>query len=101
MPAATQTLLDDAAVDIDAWIAEEVEPAFAEQESAAFVNGNGINKPKGFLRPHGRRRDPGHGASSATSRPASPALRRPSDPSDVLVDLVYALKAGYRQNATS
>ena len=27
-------------------------------------------------------------------------LRRASDPSDVLIDLVYALKAGYRQNAT-
>ena len=49
MPAATQTLLDDAVVDIDRWIAEEVEAAFAEQESAAFVNGDGVNKPKGFL----------------------------------------------------
>ena len=49
MPAATQTLLDDAIVNIDQWIAEEVESAFAEQESAAFVNGDGVNKPKGFL----------------------------------------------------
>jgi HK97 family phage major capsid protein len=49
MPAATQALLDDAIVDIDAWIAEEVETAFAEQEGTAFVSGNGTNKPKGFL----------------------------------------------------
>ena len=49
MPAATQTLLDDAAVNIDQWIAAEVETAFAEQEGAAFVNGDGVNKPKGFL----------------------------------------------------
>lgn len=49
MPAATQTLLDDSVVDIGRWIAEEVEAAFAEQEGAAFVNGDGINKPKGFL----------------------------------------------------
>ena len=49
MPAATQTLLDDAVVDIEQWIAEEVETAFAEQEGAAFVNGDGVNKPKGFL----------------------------------------------------
>ena len=34
MPAATQTLLDDTAIDIDQWIASEVEMAFAEQESA-------------------------------------------------------------------
>ena len=49
MPAATQTLLDDAVVDIDQWLAAEVEAAFAEQESAAFVSGDGENKPKGFL----------------------------------------------------
>lgn len=49
MPAATQTLLDDAYVDIDEWLAGEVENAFAAQESDAFVNGNGTNKPKGFL----------------------------------------------------
>lgn len=49
MPAATQTLLDDAAVDVEQWIADEIDTAFAEQESAAFVNGDGVNKPKGFL----------------------------------------------------
>jgi HK97 family phage major capsid protein len=48
-PAATQTLLDDAVVDVEQWIASEVETAFAEQEGAAFVNGDGVNKPKGFL----------------------------------------------------
>jgi predicted phage gp36 major capsid-like protein len=49
MPAATATLLEDAAVDIDEWLASEVEQAFAEQEGAAFMNGDGVNKPKGFL----------------------------------------------------
>ena len=49
MPAATASLLDDSAVDIEAWIASEVEAAFAEQEGAAFVAGDGINQPKGFL----------------------------------------------------
>ena len=49
MPAATATLLDDAAVNIDEWIADEVEQAFAEQEGTAFVTGDGTNKPKGFL----------------------------------------------------
>ncbi len=56
MPAATQSLLDDAVVDLDQWIGAEVEAAFAEQEGAAFVTGDGTNKPKRFprLRP-GRR----------------------------------------------
>ena len=49
MPSATQTLLDDSAVNIDEWLAEEVQVAFAQQEGTAFVTGNGTAKPKGFL----------------------------------------------------
>jgi HK97 family phage major capsid protein len=82
MPAATQTLLDDAVVDIDRWISEEVEAAFAEQESTAFVKGDAWDWGK-------------LGAVHAGGA-AFPA----EDPSDVLVDLIYALKAGYRQNAS-
>jgi HK97 family phage major capsid protein len=100
MPAATQTLLDDAIVDIDQWIADEVETAFAEQEGAAFVNGDGNAKPRGFL-DYAAVADGSWswgnlgfiGTGVADDFPAS-------DPSDVLVDLIYALKAGYRQNAT-
>jgi HK97 family phage major capsid protein len=49
MPAATATLLEDSAVNIDQWIASEVDLAFAAQEGTAFVNGDGDNKPNGFL----------------------------------------------------
>ena len=49
MPAATGALLDDAAINVEQWIAEEVDTAFAEQEGATFVNGDGVNKPRGFL----------------------------------------------------
>jgi len=49
MPAATSALLDDSAVNIDEWIAEEVRDSFAQQEGTAFVTGNGTAKPKGFL----------------------------------------------------
>ncbi|MEM9108312.1 MAG: phage major capsid protein, partial [Pseudomonadota bacterium] len=49
MPAATAALLDDSAVDMDMWIANEVDAAFAEQESQAFVSGNGTSQPLGFL----------------------------------------------------
>jgi HK97 family phage major capsid protein len=98
MPAATPTLLDDAAVNIDEWIAAEVELTFAVQEGAAFVGGDGSNKPKGFLNyttvanaswEWGKL---GHVATGISA--AFPE----DNPSDVLVDLIYALKAGYRQN---
>ncbi len=99
MPAATATLLDDSAVNIDEWIASEVELTFAVQEGAAFVNGDGVNKPKGFLtnttvaNASWSWGNLGHIASGAAGAFAA------SDPSDRLVDLIYGLKAGYRQNA--
>ena len=99
MPAATQTLLDDAVVDIDHWLAEEVEAAFAEQESAAFVTGDGVNKPKGFLAvPTVANASWIWGQLGFVATGAAGAFPA-ADPSDRLVDLVYALKAGYRQNA--
>lgn len=100
MPAATQTLLDDAIVDIDQWIAEEVESAFAEQEGAAFVNGDGVDKPKGFLAyPTVTDASWSWGNIGVLNTGVAGAFPA-SNPSDVLVDLVYALKAGYRQNAS-
>jgi len=100
MPAATATLLDDAAVNIDEWIASEVELTFAVQEGAAFVNGDGTNKPKGFLA-----FDTVANASWAWGKLGTIASGgasgfASSNPSDALVDLIYALKAGYRQNGT-
>lgn len=47
-PYATQTLLDDARVSIEQWLADEVSIVFAEQEGAAFVSGNGVKRPRGI-----------------------------------------------------
>lgn len=97
MPAATPSLLEDAVVDIDRWIVSEVEAAFAEKEGAAFVNGTGSNQPKGFLaydiEDEATRVWGEIGTIDTGVNGAFPA----SHPSDKLVDLVYALKAGCRQ----
>lgn len=100
MPSATQTLLDDAAVDIEAWLAEEIELAFAVQESAAFVGGNGTTQPKGFLSyTNAAEASWAWGGLGYHVTGVSGGFAA-SNPSDGLVDLVYALKAGYRQNGT-
>ena len=100
MPAATQTLLDDAIVNIDQWIAEEVESAFAEQEGAAFVNGDGVDKPKGFLAyPTVAESSWSWGNIGVLNTGVAGGFAA-SNPGDVLIDLVYALKAGYRQNGS-
>jgi HK97 family phage major capsid protein len=104
MPAATQNFLDDAAVDVGQWIAEEVNAAFAEQETAAFILGDGTNKPTGFLDADIVAEDDwawdklGYIATGVDG--GFPDGTAPVDASDVLIDLVYALKSGYRQNAT-
>jgi HK97 family phage major capsid protein len=100
MPAATPSLLEDSVVDLDQWIAGEIETSFAEQEGGAFVNGDGINKPKGFLAVP----TVAESAWSWTNlgfvaTGVAGSLPNPNG-SDKLIELVYTLKAGYRQNAS-
>ncbi len=100
MPAATQAFLDDAAVDVGQWIAEEVNAAFAEQETTAFILGDGVNKPSGFLDADTVDEASWAWEKLGTISTGADAGFDANDPADALVDLVYALKAGYRQNAT-
>jgi HK97 family phage major capsid protein len=100
MPAATSALLDDAAVDIDEWIADEVQGSFAQQEGTAFVTGNGTARPKGFL-------DYTKVANASWSwgnigyiTTGTAGAFAASNPGDRLIDLVYTVKTGYRANGT-
>jgi HK97 family phage major capsid protein len=99
-PAATQKLLDDGSVDIAAWLADEVGVEFAEQEGAAFVTGDGVKKPRGFLA-----YDTVANASYAWGKlgfviSGGAAGFASSNPADAIIDLYYALKAGYRNGAS-
>jgi HK97 family phage major capsid protein len=100
-PAASQAMLDDAAFDVEAWLAGEIATEFARAEGSAFVGGNGINRPKGFLaspnsaqadsvRPFGTLQFLASGAAGAF-----PGV----NPADKLIDLVQTLRPPYRQGA--
>ena len=100
MPAATQSMLDDARINTEMWLADEVKIAFAEQEGAAFVNGDGVNKPRGFLNyptvanasyVWGKL---GYVATGAAG--AFPASTAAVNAYDKLVDLYHAVRPGYR-----
>ncbi|RZJ01571.1 MAG: phage major capsid protein [Brevundimonas sp.] len=97
-PAATQSLLDDALIDLDEWLAAEVEDAFAAQETAAFVSGDGVDKPKGFLS-YATVADATQtwGQIGYTPSGAAGAFAGLSG-ADRLIDLIYAPKAQYRPN---
>lgn len=100
-PAATQSMLDDAFFDVEAWLSEELSLEFAEKEGAAFVSGDGVNKPAGFLtapasadgddiRPFGTLQTLATGVDGDFPS---------GDPADILFDLVHLLKAGHRSGA--
>jgi HK97 family phage major capsid protein len=97
--AATQVLLDDAFVNVDEWIAGEVDTAFSAQERSAFISGNGTNKPKGLLS-YTLIAEASHtwdkigyiATGAAGAFPTTGAV-------DKLLDLAYAPRAEFRQNA--
>jgi HK97 family phage major capsid protein len=96
-PAATQQLLDDALIDLETWLANEVQIEFARQEGAAFVAGDGANKPNGILTYiTGGTNAATHpfGAIELVNSGAAAAIT-----SDGVVDLIYDLPSAYTGNA--
>ncbi|HEY0282980.1 MAG TPA: phage major capsid protein [Rhizomicrobium sp.] len=100
MPAATQTLLDDSQVDLEAWLAGEVQTVFAEQEGAAFVSGNGTTQPKGFLTETKVAEASWEWAKLGFVLSGGDGAFAAADPTDVLINLAYAPKQAYRANGS-
>ena len=96
LPKASQRLLDDSAFDIEGWLAGRVADKFARAEAAAFINGDGIDKPKGFLT-HTSVDDSIWAWGNLGYVPTG----EDGDVSaEAIIDVVYALGAEYRANAT-
>ncbi|NVO27766.1 phage major capsid protein [Donghicola sp. C2-DW-16] len=96
LPKASQRLLDDSAFDIEGWLAGRIADKFARAEAAAFVNGDGVDKPKGFLT-HSRIDNEiwTWGNLGYVTTGADAAFGG----AECLIDLVYALGAQYRARA--
>lgn len=93
-PAATQRLLDDAAIDVGAWLIETLRVEFNRQEGIAFLSGDGANKPRGLLTfVEGGAGEDIHPGGNLTVVDAALGV-------DALVDFTYGLAAPYRQNAS-
>jgi HK97 family phage major capsid protein len=97
LPKASQRLLDDSAFDVENWLAGRVAEKFVRAEAAAFVSGDGVDKPKGFL---------AHTAVADGSQVwgqlgyVATGVDGGIGDGDALIDLVYALGARYRANGT-
>lgn len=100
LPKASQRLLDDSAFDIEAWLAARIAEKFARAEAAAFVAGDGMDKPNGFLT-HPIVDESGWAWGSLGYVPTGTnGGFATGAPADAIVDLVYALGAEYRAGAT-
>lgn len=98
-PKASQRLLDDAAFDVEGWLAERIADKFTRAENDAFINGDGVDKPRGFLNHADVANDSwtwGNVGYVATGEDGDFAS---IDPADAIVDLIYSLGAQYRANA--
>ncbi len=96
--AVTQQLLDDAQLDITAWLTGQIGSEFARQEDIAFLSGDGVNKPRGLL-------TYAAGGSAAAIHPGGALDTVPSGAAaavtgDGLIDFAYGLASPYRANAS-
>lgn len=101
MPAVTQSLLDTAYFDLGAWLTGKVSDKFARSEGAAFVTGDGQNKPFGFLSsPQSTAADATRpwGTLQYTTTGQAGAFAG-TNPGDCLKTLVFSLRAPYRAGA--
>jgi HK97 family phage major capsid protein len=100
-PAASQAMLDDAGFDLENWLATEIAMEFARAEGAAFVTGNGVNRPAGFLTaPTATAADGTRAFGQVQYIGSGNATGLGSAVEGKLIDLIHALKSGYRQGAS-
>jgi HK97 family phage major capsid protein len=99
-PEATRASISDLFFDVEGWLVEQAAIKFSQGEGAAFVSGNGTNKPTGFLA--GTPVATGDAARAfgvlqylATGQAAALA----TNPFDTFKDILFTLKAAYRANA--
>lgn len=100
MPKASQRLLDDSAFDVDGWLAGKIATRFIRAEAAAFINGDGIDKPKGILLPTKVDNALWVWGQLGYVPTGAAADFAAVNSSDCIVSLVYALTADYRANGT-
>jgi HK97 family phage major capsid protein len=91
-PLVTQKLLDDAAVNVEAWLSGKVAEKFARDEATAFISGDGVAKPKGIL---SYASGTGFNQIEQIETASSGVLG-----ADDMIKLFYALKSAYVNGAS-
>ena len=100
MPKASQRLLDDSAFDVEGWLAGKIATRFIRAEAAAFISGDGVDKPKGFLNAPKVANGTWTWGNLGYVPTGAAADFATTNAADCIINLVYALGADYRANAT-
>jgi HK97 family phage major capsid protein len=95
-PKSSQRLMDDSAFDVEGWLAERIAEKFARSEAAAFVSGNGTDKPRGYMDYPRIANASWAWGNIGFIVSGNASLITSTDP---LVDMIYALGAAYRAGA--
>jgi len=95
-PRASQKLLDDACIDLESWLIGKIADRMAEAENHTFVNGDGANKPKGFLTYPTVAIGEGQWGSFEEIRSGKDGI---IDDPDILIKLFHSLKPQYLKGA--
>jgi HK97 family phage major capsid protein len=104
-PLASQQMLEDVYFNPGQWIAQEAADAFGAAESDMFLNGNGVNRPKGILTyPTAATADATRAFGTLEYVPSGaastlPLLTSTVNPLDPLFTLIYKMHPGYRGGA--
>jgi len=99
-PQASEESLDDLFFNVEDWLTSSASESMAVGEGVAFISGNGVKKPTGILG------GPTPVATADAQRAfgtlqylaSGQAAALPSNP-EVFLDMVYSLRARYRNNA--
>ncbi len=100
-PRATQKLLDDAIINVEEWLVSRVASRFARRENTAFVSGDGIGQPRGFLSYTTQATADGSrswGILEHVNTGADAAFDS-ANGADALIGLMHRLRAGYLPKA--
>lgn len=95
-PLATQKILDDAMFNPEAWLAEKVSDNFRRTEANAFVVGDGVNKPRGFL---SYAAGTGFEQVEQINSGSAATIADANGQADGLINCFMALKADYKSGA--
>lgn len=103
-PRASQSEIDDANINIEQWIVDEVGIEFAALEGLAFCTGNGVSQPKGIFSQSSTLETVGSKAQAADGKIGHVKTGvsggfHATEPADALLDLIERIKPGMLQGS--